>query len=294
MEIRNLKTFIVIAEKMNFSKAAEELGYTQAAVSIQIKQLEKELDTPLFDRLGKHIYLTDKGKEFLERAQKIIRYTEDSLSLMKEVETASSIIRIGTSESLLSAILPDIIVKFNQIYPDVQLKIRTDIRDSIFNALKHNDIDFAYTFDLNLIDHQWVGRTVHEDKIYFVASPQNHLAKKDDINLSDVLNENLAITETNVGYSYALYQLLSKQDIYPKPFLETGNTDLLKQLVINNQAISYLPLYAIQEEIDSGLIVPIRLPKYEVTVYQQLYWHKNKYLTKPMIDFMALIDGSFT
>ena len=87
MELRALKTFIVSAEKMNFTQAAEQLGYTQAAVSIQIKQLEEELETPLFNRIGRNVYLTEKGREFLSRAQYIIRYTEDSVSLITEKNT---------------------------------------------------------------------------------------------------------------------------------------------------------------------------------------------------------------
>ena len=179
--------------------------------------------------------------------------------------------------------------QFHKKYPEVQISIRTDIRETIFNALSHNEIDFAYTIDRDLIDHNWIGHTVHEDKVFFVASPSNPISKKKDVSIIDILEQDLAITEINVGYSYSLYQILAKRNIYPKPYLESGNTDFLKKLVIKNQAVSYLPLYVIQDELDKGLIVPIGISDIDVSVYRQLYWYKNKYLTKPMLDLMALI-----
>ena len=88
MEIRELKTFVTAAEYMNFSKAAEKLGYTQASVTLQIQHLEKELSVCLFDRIGKKVYLTDKGTLLLEHAQILIRNIE-SLTTKLQDNTAS-------------------------------------------------------------------------------------------------------------------------------------------------------------------------------------------------------------
>ena len=73
MEIRNVLTFLKVAGTQNFSKAAEQLGYSQSAVTIQIQQLEKELGIPLFERMGKRVYLTEKGQEFITYARELCR-----------------------------------------------------------------------------------------------------------------------------------------------------------------------------------------------------------------------------
>ncbi len=290
MELRALYTFIVAAEKMNFSKAAKQLGYTQATVSIHINQLEKELGTPLFDRIGKSVFLTDKGRDFLVNAQNIIHYTEQSIAGTAGTAKHTGLLRIGTSESILSSSFPTIIKEFHALYPDIQLSVKTDVRDSIFHALHHNELDFAYTIDINLIDHNWTGRTVREDQAYFVVSPNNPLANIQPVTIEAILTQDLAMTEMNIGYTHALFQLLAKKDLTLLPYLESGNTDLLKQLVIENKAISYLPLYCVRKEIAKGLLTALRIPEYEVSVFRQIYWHKNKYLTKPMMDFMELIE----
>lgn len=290
MELREIKTFLVAAEKMNFSRAAEQLGYSQAAVTIQIKQLEKELGILLFDRIGKSVYLTDKGKEFLVDAQKILLYTEEAISEIKNDTTYSGVIKIGTSESILSTSFPGIIKKFHQMYPNMHICIKTGTRDFIFDSMIHNELDLAYIIDQNVIDNEWIGKTIQEEKVYFVASPKNPLAQKEEVCIDEILAQELIMTECNVGYTYELSQHLARKGLYFNPYLEIGNTDIIRLLVAENKGISYLPLFTIEKEIKEGTIVTLRIPEFEVNVYRQLFWHKNKYITKPMNDFMKLIE----
>jgi len=290
MELREIKTFLVAAEKMNFSKAAEQLGYSQSAVTIQIKQLEKELGTLLFDRIGKSVYLTDKGKEFLIHAQKILLYTEEAISDLKNETIYSGVIRIGTSESILSTSLPRIIMEFHQMYPNMHIYVKTGTRYSICNSMIHNELDLAYMIGQNVLDHEWIGKTIQEEKVYFVASPKNPLTEKKEVCIEEILAQELIMTECNDCYTYELSQHLARKDLYFHPFLEIGNTDIIRLFVAENKGVSYLPLFTIENEIKEKTIVPIRIPEFEVNVYRQLFWHKNKYITKPMNDFMRLIE----
>ena len=95
MEIRNILTFLKVAGTQNFSKAAEQLGYSQSAVTIQIQQLEKELGTQLFERIGKRVYLTEKGQEFIGYASEIMRVTNEALTF------AGCVFSSGTTSSTL-------------------------------------------------------------------------------------------------------------------------------------------------------------------------------------------------
>ena len=111
MELREIRTFLQIAQKQSFSKAADVLGYTQAAVSIQIKQLESELGTRLFDRIGKHISLTHQGKAFYQYALRITSEIEEAKDVLSGSQDLNGTLRIGTIESICSSILiscPDI------------------------------------------------------------------------------------------------------------------------------------------------------------------------------------------
>ncbi|AWI04878.1 LysR family transcriptional regulator [Clostridium drakei] len=291
MELREINTFLVAAEKMNFSKAAKQLGYTQAAVTIQIKQLEKDLGVLLFDRIGKSVYLTDSGEKFLTYAQKILFYTEEAKAGLKNEKLYSGVIRIGTSESILSTSFSRIIKEFHHIHPNMHICIKTGTRDFIFNLMIHNELDLAYSIDQNIIDHEWIGKIIQKDKVYFVASTKNYLTQKKEVSIEEILEQELIMTECNSGYSYELSQQLAQNGLYFHPYLEIGNTDLIRSFIVENRGISYLPLFIIEKEIKNGTIAPIRIPKFEVSVYRQLFWHKNKYITKPINDFLELIKN---
>lgn len=98
-----------------------------------------------------------------------------------------------------------------------------------------------------------------EDKVHFVASPKNYLTQK---------------------------------GLYFHPYLEIGNTDLIRHFVLGNKGVPYLPLFIIEKEIKKATIAPMRIPEFEVSVYCQLFWHKDKYITKPMSDFLELVRNS--
>ena len=83
MEIRNLTTFIRVAELQSFSRAAEQLGYSQSAVTVQIRQLEKELGTLLFERIGRHVRLTEEGEALVERAVAVLRAVQEAENVGK-------------------------------------------------------------------------------------------------------------------------------------------------------------------------------------------------------------------
>lgn len=292
MDLKTINTFIIAAEKSNFSKAAEILCYTQAAVTIQIKQLEKELGVSLFDRLGKNVFLTEKGQEFLKYARKIKMDVEEAKSLIRKESNYSGLLRVGMSESIFSICFPQILDKFHEMYPNIRLIAKTGLRDFIFDLMIHNELDLAYIIDHNLIDHDWIGKTVKKERVYFIASPQNPLVQMKSVSIENILSQELIMTECNAGYTYELSQLLAQNGLSMKPYLETGNTDIICSLVANNKGISYLPFYIFEREYKAGTIIPIRIPKYEVSVYRQLLWHKNKFLTKPMEYFLELMKVS--
>ncbi|MBR4410944.1 MAG: LysR family transcriptional regulator, partial [Firmicutes bacterium] len=106
MEFRNMKTFLRVAELQNFTKAAEELGYSQSTVTVQIQQLEQELDVLLFERIGKNIRLTEQGNAFRHQAREILHAVEQLESSMKGTQQAKGFLRIGTVDSLCSNRLP--------------------------------------------------------------------------------------------------------------------------------------------------------------------------------------------
>ena len=105
MDIRNLTTFVHVAELGNFSRAAERLGYSQPTISVQIRQLEQELGFRLFDRIGHAVRLTDKGRETLAYAQQVCLLCQQMIEENSDDEERETLIRVATSDSLSASLL---------------------------------------------------------------------------------------------------------------------------------------------------------------------------------------------
>ena len=121
MEIRNITTFVRVAELQSFSRAAEQLGYSQSAVTVQIRQLEQELGLLLFERIGKQVRLTENGSRFVLRALDILNAVDAAKNMAYEPERVFGKLRIATAESLLISVLPPVIMKFRQRCPEVEI-----------------------------------------------------------------------------------------------------------------------------------------------------------------------------
>ena len=157
MELRNINTFLKVAATQNFSKAAEQLGYSQSAVTVQIRQLEKELGTPLFERIGKRVSLTERGMEFTSYANEIMRVTDQARFFAKDQRELDGTLRIGGVESVCTALLPDLLCSFYAQYPKVKIIIKSGTTQELMEMAKSNEIDLVFTLDRKICHAEWCG-----------------------------------------------------------------------------------------------------------------------------------------
>ena len=115
MELRTVNTFLHIAELHSFSRAARELGYSQSAVSSQIAQLEAELETPLFDRVGKTVRLTDAGQTFLSYARTLLTTAQQARAALQPAQQVRGTLRVALADSLCSAFLPGLLQRYHAL-----------------------------------------------------------------------------------------------------------------------------------------------------------------------------------
>ena len=288
MEIRQLHSFIKIVELQSFSKAAEALGYTQAAVTIQIRQLELEFNTRFFDRVGRHVELTPPGKKFLMYANEILRKVDDVHALLGNAVVKDHKLRIGTLESLLSFKLPKVVSYFYKHFPTVALEIRSGTPKELNEMLDHNQIDLAYYIDQKVYGQNWEKTLEEPESVVFVASNDANLPDKEDYLLAELLNQPFFLTEKDSNYRYALEQELASRHLGIRPFFETRNPDVIIELIKENRALSFLPHYAVEESLKNGSLRLLKVRDFEMQMYRQLFYHKDKWITEEMKNFIAL------
>jgi len=288
MEIRQLHSFIKIVELQSFSKAAEALGYTQAAVTIQIRQLELEFNTRFFDRVGRHVELTPPGKKFLMYANEILRKVDDVHAMLGTAVVRDHKLRIGTLESLLSFKLPKVVSYFYKNYPTIALEIRSGTPKELSEMLDHNQIDLAYYIDQKVYGQNWEKTLEEPESVVFVASKGANLPNKEEYLLAELLNQPFFLTEKDSNYRYALEQELASRHLGIRPFFETRNPEVIIELIKENHALSFLPRYAVEESLKDGSLRLLKVRDFEMQMYRQLFYHKDKWITEEMKNFIAL------
>ena len=289
MEIRNIITFVRIAELQNFSKAAKQLGYSQSAVTMQIKQLEEELHTQLFDRIGKHIKLTQAGQRLLPHALDVLDAVRRAESIARDPEDVRGKLRIGTAESLLISVLPPVIIEFSQLCPQVEVSTQTALVTELFDMLQRNDIDILYFLDQRTNFPEWVKVAERPETAFFVASARSCLAGRKQISLERLLQEPFLLTEKGISYRYEMEQVLAASGVELHPFLETGNTDIITKMLLENRGVSFLPEFVVREYIQDGRLVVLDTVCPEIRMWTQLVYHKHKYVTPQMERFLELM-----
>ena len=274
MELRNINTFLHIAELHSFSRTARQLGYSQSAVSSQIAQLEAELGAPLFDRVGKTVRLTGAGETFLGYARTLL---------------ATVRLRIALADSVCSTFLPDLLQRYHAQFPQVELVLCTATDDGMLQMLTTNQVDLAYTLDHPLLQPTLVRAVDVPEPVCFIAPAGHPLAARDTVSLEELVQQEFLLTERGMSYRDALDQCLAAHGLQLQPYLELGSAALLCQMVERGMGLSFLPEYIVRAALAAGTLARLNVPDCRVEMHRQLFYHRDKWLTPQMKGFIALV-----
>ncbi|WP_448781645.1 LysR family transcriptional regulator [Blautia sp.] len=290
MEIRQLQTFVQAAQLESFSKTAEMLGYSQSAITVQMRLLETELNTRLFDRMGKRVVLTPQGREFLKSANKILYEVNKASKSMNEDRELTNPLHVGTIESLCTAKFPRILSEFHSLHPRVNLQITVDSPEKLIRMMEHNELDLIYILDTPRWDENWVKVMELAEPVVFVASAASRFAGKERLVLDDILQEPFFLTEKHANYRQALDQQLALRRQSISPVLEISDTEFIIRMLELNQGLSFLPYFAVEQDIYKHRIITLDVKDVHISMYRQIFYHKNKFCTREMEEFIRLAD----
>ena len=289
MEFREISTFLQVAQYQSFSKAARHLGYSQAAVTIQIKQLEQELGVHLFDRIGKQISLTHQGQVFYQYAVSIRNDLEQAKNAVSDPSTLSGKLCLGTIESICASIFPDLLAEYHRLHPEVTISIVTDSPGVLLDRMNENTIDIVYLLDRRIYDNRWCKTLEEPEENIFVASPDHELALvKRELELDEVLRFPFFLTEKDASYRHMLEQYLASINRSVKPFLEIGSTEFIIHMLLKNTGISFLPKFTVQRELQQKQLTALNVRGFQMQTWRQIFYHKDKWKTREMDEFIRL------
>lgn len=287
MEFRELATFLEIAKESSFSRAAKNLGYSQAAVTIQIRRLEAELGVRLFDRLGKQVTLTHQGQVFSQHAARLMTDLAQAKYALSEPAILTGRLCIGAIESVCSSLFPPLLTRFHKLHPQVSVSLQTDSPSVLLNRLNRNALDIVYFLDKRMYDPKWVKAFEEPDQVIFIASPGHPLAGR-QASLQEVIRYPMILTEKNASYRFILEQHLAAMGLQVSPFLEIGNTEFIIKLLLEGQGLSFLPEFTVRRHLLSGRLSQIRVPGFSLDIWKQIVYHKDKWVSREMEEFLRL------
>ena len=291
MEFRNMKTFLKVSDLQSFTKAAEELGYSQSTVTVQIKQLEEELGVLLFERIGKNVKLTEQGRVFRSQAREIVHAVEQLRSTMGETEQIRGSLRVGTVDSLCTKRMPYILQEFRKHCPLVETVVRTGSNETLYDMVQKNEVDLIYFLDRRQFRDDWVKVMEQEEPAHFVAASGHPLTNEGFVTLIELLAEPLLLPERGMSYRRSLEIAVAMEELELRPVLELANTDVLVNLVIHNAGVAYFPDFITEEHVEAGELAVIQCVMDVEPVWSQLIYHKDKLLTPQMKVFMDILQN---
>jgi DNA-binding transcriptional LysR family regulator len=256
MDIRQLKAFVAIAESGTFTAGAGRVHVTQAAISMQIRQLENETGAQLFVRAPRRVILTEAGERLLERAYVILREHDAALEEMAALTGAhKGRLRIGSASAMVSGDpLPQILRELKKTYVNVEPSVASGTSEQLVQQVLAGEIDAAFV-SLPVEARGVQTELLNEDYLVAIGSPRHSLAKQKVVSAYALAGENLILGERGGNTRRLIDQFFAQTGVTPKVIMELSRLAAIKRMVEEDMGVGIVPLQSVREEVEKGALV---------------------------------------
>jgi DNA-binding transcriptional LysR family regulator len=291
MELRHLRTFRAVAINRSFTRAANELGYVQSAITSHVKALEADLGVRLFDRLGRRIALTEAGSELLAYATKILDLTDGARAAVADGGKPSGSLRISASETLCVHRLPPVLKEFGKRFPAVRVVFEPSrngtLDPTLRRKLSEGAVDAAFVIERERRDPgDLVCETLIREPLVLVADPDHPLAEAAEVRPADLAEESVLMAQKGCGFRQVFEEQMSRAGVRPKAEVEFTSSEAIKRCVESGMGIAVLTAVSVAEEIRNGRLAALNWSESEFQVSTQVLRHRDKWLSPALKAFM--------
>ena len=290
MTLRHFKIFMTVCDKMSMTAAAEDLFMSQSAVSQAIADLERHYSVRLFERLSRKLFLTKAGQKLQSYGRHIVNINTEVERDMKTLRHNGSI-RIGASVTVGSYILPKIISSFGKSNPKADIEVFEDNTAVIENMILKDQIDIALvegeTTSSDVLSYEFM-----EDELVLICSTHHRFAGLNIIEPAELEAEKFIIREKGSGTRKTFEDKMLANNLKWKATWTCNNSDTIKMAVMENQGVAVISKRAVVNEIENGLLYQTSIKGIEFKRQFKIIYHRNKYLTQSIKDFIVLCTNS--
>ncbi|MCR8656200.1 LysR family transcriptional regulator [Paenibacillus endoradicis] len=257
MNIENIEAFVYVNHYGSFNKAAEVLYLSQPSVTARIQTLERELDSKLFDRLGKQIKLTDKGKQFLPYAQQILQTLQKGKILIQDRSVRSLELRIGSTVSVSNYLIPEILHELKDWFPEITFKLLTAPSFDLISKLLDKEIDLAFV--RKLVHPSVQSIPFFNDPIRLYVYKGHPFTMKTNITIQEISEQIFVFFECGSLDWQRVHRVFDHLEHPLNIVYNVDNSETAKKLVLQHAGICFLPDSCAKEEMMNGSLVPIEI-----------------------------------
>lgn len=289
--LRQLEIFVAISRTGSVSRAAEAVFMSQSAASTALIELERQYDTQLFDRIGKSLKINEIGRKILPLAVELLDRAE-TLNNTLNGHHGYGLMNVGATLTIGNYLAPLLTAEFLRDHPDSQIKLQVHNTQTIIQKISNYELDIGLIEGVCHHPDIEVERWMDDELVVFCA-PEHPLAQREDVSLEELIATPWILREKGSGtretFDYAFHDYHSQLNIR----LELEHTEAIKRAVESGLGIGCISRLALKEAFRRGSLVPIEMPELDLQRHFHFLWHKKKYQTPGLSEFIKLCRNRY-
>lgn len=289
MELRQIRYFLKVAELLNFSEASKALFITQSTLSQQIRQLENEFDTILFERNSHEVSLTEAGQQFMRYARKVMIDVDDCTQKMDDLKNMlTGELNIGVTFTF-SPLLTETVLEFMKLYPHVRLNVFYKTMSELMDMLQRREVDFVLAFKPTDRNDKIESHVLFNNHLSVVVSEQHSLAKRKSLTLDDLASYDAAMPARGLQARNSFDDMIHSENSKLKIRVELNDVSILLKLIKQSKLVTILAEATIHDE-DGLVAIPLEMTGNDMEGCIHLL--KQAYVKNSAREFYRLLSQS--
>jgi len=282
LTLRQLEIFLNVVREGHLTNVAKAMGLSQSAISMAIKELEKILGNPLFDRINKKLILNETGRAFEKEVTPILKKINDIEYEFKNTVN-KGMVRVGASTTIVDYLMPPIICSYMNSYPEVKIALKEGNTKKITELIKEGELDVAFIEGV-VNDAEIIKTIVGVDELIVVTADHTLNASTFIDTLQD---KKWVLREEGSGTREVFLDYVKDKVDHINIFLELGHTESIKSLLINHQCLTCISKISVAQELEEKKLIQVPLKNFECKRNFYMIYHKDKYKSELFEKFVT-------
>lgn len=293
MDLGQLEAYLKVAEHLNFSRAARDLGLTQPSVTARIQALERDLGDELFERNGRGVSLTEVGESFLPHATRVLEALQDGRDAIQSIRQLElGRLRLGAAPTVTTFVLPGLLREFSKRYPGVEMSVRTEYSGQIVQMVLADEVQLGLERAITHPEVETV--TLYEDEVVLVVAPDDEFAGRRSVSIESVAERHLIMFDRGSSYYALVDNALREAGVLVTPAMELDNMEATKKMVQVGLGIAMLPRVAVKRELERRELREVKIRKMTMPRREiALIYRRGRPLSRVSRAFVELLEQRY-